>query len=365
MGNAVVNTFVRFPGYTGGLIGGSVEIDWAMTFIPDLTGAVPLEPYTITVHSGVSCATEEDVGGDFYAPYTGPNPWATVSPLIADPAGRINGMFGLDFGYSDIIIGHALVIARGETPVACGIIANYWSGEVPTYETAVMAPIPSYKPRKVSGKVEVWDRDPGVRTEIVNYRLSGLAANRGGTVRIHAGLNCGSSGPDFYALVEGAITSNPWLEAKFTANGQGVAEGALLVTSGYNLFDNQNHAVVVHDSDAPATRMACGLLGGRRTTQPRLPPPVQIVCPWEHIMAAFDACTTDDNDYDYDEGFCSAPCSASVQALNVAFDALSASGPAIFRCLDSAESSYHWLGGSWPDLKDRLRRNVASLCKKV
>ena len=84
--------------------------------------------------------------------------------------------------------------------------------------------------------------------------LTGLEADAMGGVHIHAGMTCETSGPHYWTP---ASDNDPWNVIQWSTSGSDAASDVIEFQNGYG-YDNQFHAVVVHDSFG--NRVACGVL---------------------------------------------------------------------------------------------------------
>lgn len=377
---AIVDSFDRYPGYAGPLnITGALQISNVAgntySVIGALIGGEAGGNHGIHIHSGVSCAAANLVGGHFWQPFNLTDPWLTTFGM-ANSSGDIDANFTVDFGFTEeFFIRHAVVIhAPDSARVACGVL-HAPSLTAPEFASASLSVYPGYGGNlSVLGTVDVWDVADGYH--VVNFRLTGLEANVTGGVHIHEGFTCATSGGHYWA---NHSETDPWLVTKYLSVGNGVAEGSVKVKTGYNFTENLHHAIVIHDSFG--NRTACGLLGGPAPTTAPTPSPTTTAAPTTttttaptaaptasnstsgnetcastEIKAAFTACKK----YDFTGPTCSAPCATSLQALVLALADGTLSEA--LACLDLVNATNPWINGDLPTLKDRINFDGEVIC---
>jgi hypothetical protein len=128
-----------------------------------------------------------------------------------------------------------------------------------------MGPYPDYNgPIRVNGKVDVYFLGMDAMDMDFLFKLSGLEANcENCGIHIHEGITCSS--PELvlghYWDSNDGKTPDPWNSeygAVYHTDGKGKAKGNYFLNSGYDIDENDGHAVVVHDQDG--NRIACGVL---------------------------------------------------------------------------------------------------------
>ena len=105
-GTDASNAFMTFPGSSTALhVHGSVTVSMedanALRLVFSLHGLERDATGGLHIHAGTSCATEEDVGGHFWAPVSSDDPWSVDkgTKYISDSTGASTGVLVVDCGY--------------------------------------------------------------------------------------------------------------------------------------------------------------------------------------------------------------------------------------------------------------------------
>lgn len=210
----------------------------------------------------VQIATEESCDGSDFTPYysTDSDPWDLGVSFWSTNYDFTRSAFRVSNGYSaDANRNHAIVLynSAGDA-MACGILKDVAGATL----KANMGLYPGGPEdfESISGVVEVSFHVDG--TFNFKYDLSNL--EEGCTkcgIHIHSGTSCAS-----HAEVEGHywqsnLVQDLWTGAGgafYNADSEGNAAGQYNSYNGYNLFANDQHAVVIHKQDG--VRVGCGQL---------------------------------------------------------------------------------------------------------
>ncbi|KAK3242386.1 hypothetical protein CYMTET_47923 [Cymbomonas tetramitiformis] len=196
-----------YPGYDGEcIVMGTVVVtrvnSTSIHVAYNLSGLEASEEGGLHIHSGSSCAEASEVGGHYYSPTNGSDPWE-LTAYTADSGGAAEGSFEISSGHPyGENSGHAFVVHLSNgTRAGCGTL------------------------------------------EAVGYGL-----------HIHEGLACDDAGGHYWTP---ASDPDPWAATLYYPDGEGNAEGVLEVESGYAYLNNSGHALVVHSG---SERIGCGVL---------------------------------------------------------------------------------------------------------
>jgi Cu/Zn superoxide dismutase len=174
--------------------------------------------YGVHIHTGTTCASAAAAGGHMWAPSSAPDPWALSSSTYTMVNNVAVGSFDLDMGYSLMSVeGRVVVIyASNGDKIACSPLVK---------ETAIA----------------------------LEYDMNHLGANSAGGIHIHAGTECVSAGPTVPAghyydtAVYPDAALEPWKMTTWASDFGGRASGTVVTNSGYGLYENIQHVVVMHD----------------------------------------------------------------------------------------------------------------------
>lgn len=213
----------------------------------------------VSITDGESC---DNVGENYYNPLLSEDPWASDNSVYRSNAvGESNSAFLVDNGYSEEDnLGHTVAIfaADGSTVLACGLL------ETNTGTATLIADLGAYPGYTgdivVSGNVMVeFDSNMGLN---FSYHVLGVESNCTDCgIHIHAGTSC-----DTHEQVLGHEWNSNYVEdlwttaggAVYNSDSDGEAKGSFMIYNGFNYFENNHHATVVHAQDG--TRIACGVL---------------------------------------------------------------------------------------------------------
>jgi len=151
-------------------------------------------------------------------------------------------------------LGHAVVVhAADDTRASCGTI-----GDAREY-LATAAPYPGYEgDHEITGYVVLAEAYAGASTLRVTVHLSGLEVDTEGGVHVHVGTTCADAddvGGHYYDSE--SLDTDPW-DTVWVSDGNGDSSTSFVIDSGYELSDNLDHSIVIHDSNGD--RISCGVL---------------------------------------------------------------------------------------------------------
>lgn len=187
------------------------------------------------------------------------DPWVKATSFWSTVYDFSKSAFRVNNGYSSMHNdGHALVMYdSNDQPMACGILKMTPGIKL----KAEMGPYPgSSTELTVGGVVEVIYKFDG--TFRFKYNLQGLRPNCTDCgIHIHAGVSC-----ETHEQVKGhgwnqRFVQDLWTTAggaTYNSNQAGEAKGYFHIFNGFNVFVNNEHAVVVHTQDG--SRIACAQL---------------------------------------------------------------------------------------------------------
>eukprot|EP00588_Corethron_pennatum_P012227 CAMPEP_0194265338 /NCGR_PEP_ID=MMETSP0169-20130528/617_1 /TAXON_ID=218684 /ORGANISM="Corethron pennatum, Strain L29A3" /LENGTH=313 /DNA_ID=CAMNT_0039005779 /DNA_START=117 /DNA_END=1058 /DNA_ORIENTATION=- len=232
--------------------------DNSFLFLIDADGIDPdCVKCNVVVTDGASC---DDPGKNFFASQD--DPWATGLNFYGSfsAEGSTNSAFRLtnEYGSSDMMDKPVVVYDSKDVVIGCGLLRP----EIKTEQlVAEMGVYPGYEGNlTVGGMIKVeFNRDDSF---LLSYDLEGLEESCTGCgIHIHAGLSC-----DTHDLVMGhgwnaIAVQDLWTPAGgaiYKSNEDGDAKSEFHLYNGFNFYENQGHAAVIHGQDS--TRIACGLL---------------------------------------------------------------------------------------------------------
>ncbi|KAK3281322.1 hypothetical protein CYMTET_10877 [Cymbomonas tetramitiformis] len=196
-----------YPGYDGEYtVGGTVVVTrvnrTSIRVTYNLSSLEASKEGGMHIHTGSSCVEASEVGGHYFSPANGSDPW-DMTTYSADSSGLAVGSFEISSGHPyDENTGHAFVVHLSNgTRAGCGTL------------------------------------------EAAGYGL-----------HIHEGLACDDAGGHYWTP---ASDPDPWAATLYYPDGEGNAEGVLEVDSGYAYLNNSGHALVVHSG---SERIGCGVL---------------------------------------------------------------------------------------------------------
>lgn len=266
--------FDIFPGFTGNLEpAGSVKVkffdDDSMQFSYDMSGLnVDCIECGVSIHTGVTCASADQVLGHYYDITTlTADPWtvANGAAYSTDAHGDVKGFFRVTSGFNFAQnIGHAVVFyGQDGLPVSCGTLM--------TREMALQSEnidiFPGYTGSlEPVGSVKVnFQQD---NTMLFSYDMAGLPRNCVECgVQIRTGVTCASADQVLGNYYSPTVESDPWvpeLDVSYSSNEKGEGTGCFTLSTGFGFADTIGHAVVF--TDQSNTPIGCGTLSTFNST---------------------------------------------------------------------------------------------------